>query len=160
MPNVSIRPATAADAEAVLALITELAAYEKLTPPDEAARGRIRAAMALDEPPFWTIVAESGGHPVGYAMCVQMYSTFSGKPKLFLEDLYVQPHVRGSGAGFALFQACAREAVRRDCSAMAWEVLDWNQPSIDFYERLGARFQKTWLPYRIERADIEKLLPR
>lgn len=158
MAPVTVRPATPADGETLLRLIDGLARYEKLSPPDAAARQRILADLARDEPPFWAVLAEVAGEAVGYALCADCYSTFAGRPKFFLEDLYVEPGARGTGAGFALFRECAREALRRGCSAMVWEVLDWNRPSIDFYERLGAVHQKMWLPYRME-AEVMRQLP-
>src|SRR5206468_2586938 len=95
---------------------------------------------------FRTLLGEVDGEVVGYAIYFFTYSTFLARPSLYLEDIFVLPDMRGRGAGKALFCACAAEAVREGCGRMEWQVLDWNQPSIDFYERAGARLMKEWVP--------------
>jgi GNAT superfamily N-acetyltransferase len=92
---------------------------------------------------------------VGYAIYFFTYSTFRARPTLYLEDVFVIPQQRGQGAGVALFRACAREAVAQSCARMEWQVLSWNRPSIEFYQRLGARHLEDWLPFRL---DDEALL--
>jgi GNAT superfamily N-acetyltransferase len=153
--SVSIRPIQPADVPRLLELIDGLADYEKLPRPDQAARERM-AADALRKPPrFLTLLGEVDGQVVGYAIYFFTYSTFRARPTLYLEDIFVLPEQRGQGAGVALFRACAREAVTNGCGRMEWQVLSWNKPSIDFYERLGARQLEDWLPFRL---DDESLL--
>jgi len=147
---VIVRPATPADATAFLDLVDGLAAYEKLPPPDAEAKQRLLRDAFSDPPRFNVLLAEVDQTVVGYAVWFPTYSTFLARPSLYLEDIFVRPDARGHGAGVALFRACAAEAVRQGCGRMEWNVLDWNQPSIDFYERLGARRLQAWLPYRLD----------
>jgi GNAT superfamily N-acetyltransferase len=153
--TVLIRKLQPADAPRLLELIDGLADYEKLARPDAAARERLARDATIDPPRFWTLLAEVDGQPVGYAIYFFTYSTFRARPTLYLEDVFVVPQRRGQGAGIALFRACAREAVAQGCARMEWQVLAWNSPSIEFYERLGARHQTDWLPFRL---DDEALL--
>jgi GNAT superfamily N-acetyltransferase len=148
--SVIVRSLAATDAEQLLGLIDGLADYEKLPRPDPAARERL-LADALSEPPrFHTLLADSDGQITGYAIFFFTYSTFRARPSLYLEDIFVVPDQRGRGAGLALFRAVAAEAVRQGCSRMEWQVLAWNEPSIKFYERLGARHMDDWLPFRLD----------
>jgi GNAT superfamily N-acetyltransferase len=158
--GVSVRAAAAGDGPALIRLIEGLAAYEKLTPPDGPAAGRIVAELERDRPRFGTLLAEADAEPVGYAVFFETFSTFSGLPKLYLEDIFVLPDARKTGAGLALFKEVVREADRRGCDAVEWEVLDWNRLAIDFYERIGGRHSKEWLPYRLDREGMTALLRR
>jgi GNAT superfamily N-acetyltransferase len=134
----------------LLELIDGLADYEKLARPDPAARQRL-AVDAVSQPPrFHCLLAELDGVVVGYAIYFFTYSTFRARPSLYLEDIFVLPEARGRGAGIRLFRACAREAVAQSCARMEWQVLSWNTPSIEFYERLGARHMDDWLPFRLD----------
>jgi len=145
-----VRELQAADMPRLLELIDGLADYERLARPDAAARQRL-TDDALSEPPrFRTLLAEVDGNVVGYAIYFFTYSTFRARPTLYLEDVFVLPELRGQGAGVALFRACARAAVANNCARMEWQVLAWNEPSIAFYERLGARHQSDWLPFRLD----------
>ena len=153
--DVQVRPLQPADVPRLLELIDGLADYEKLPRPDVAARQRLGADATSNPPGFQTLLAEVDGVVVGYAIYFFTYSTFRARPTLYLEDVFVLPEMRGRGAGVALFRACAREAVARDCARMEWQVLAWNEPSIDFYKRLGARQLGDWLPFRL---DDEALL--
>ena len=155
--RVTVRPATPADGDALVSLIRALADYEKLTPPDDAAAKRVVAELGTNPGRFDCLLAEVGGAAVGYALFFEIYSTFRGQPKLYLEDIFVLPDHRSTGAGFELFSAVAREAVQRECAAMEWAVLDWNRLALDFYDRLGASHDPEWLPYRLERGDLERL---
>ena len=148
--SVVVRPLRAADAPRLLELIDALADYEKLPRPDAAARERLTADALAEPPRFRTLLAEVDGEVLGYAIYFFTYSTFRARPALYLEDVFVVPERRGQGAGIALFRACAREAVANACARMEWQVLSWNQPSIDFYERLGARHLDDWLPFRLD----------
>ena len=153
--TLNVRPLQAGDVPSLLELIDGLADYEKLPRPDAAARERM-AADALRKPPrFSSLLAEVDGQVIGYAIYFFTYSTFRARPTLYLEDIFVLPERRGQGAGVALFRACAREAVSQGCARMEWQVLAWNEPSIEFYKRLGARQLGDWLPFRL---DDESLL--
>ena len=157
---IQIRPATASDADAWLALIDALADYEKLERPDTAARQRLLLDAFGERPRTEVYLAESEGCVVGYAITLFTYSSFLALPTLYLEDLFVLESHRGQGAGYRLFTHCVEEAHRRGCGRMEWQVLDWNRLAIDFYERLGARQMKEWLPYRMVREDMEALLSK
>jgi GNAT superfamily N-acetyltransferase len=152
--TLTIRPLAEPDVPALLDLIDGLADYEKLERPDAAARERLAADAFADPPRFHVLLAEVDGNPVGYAFYFFTYSTFLARPTLYLEDIFVLPEWRGHGAGVGLFRACAREAVQRGCGRMDWQVLSWNEPSIKFYERLGARHLDTWLPFRLDSAAL------
>lgn len=148
--TVTVRELRQADVPRLLELIDGLADYEKLARPDAGARERM-AADAMRKPPrFHALLADVDGESVGYAIYFFTYSTFLARPTLYLEDIFVLPEQRGHGAGIALFRACAREAVSNECGRMEWQVLSWNTPSIAFYERLGARHNADWLPFRLD----------
>jgi GNAT superfamily N-acetyltransferase len=125
-------------------LIDGLADYEQLDRPTPEARERMARDATSDPPKFQTLLAELDGAVVGYAIYFFTYSTFLARPTLYLEDIFVLPDHRNRGAGRALFRACAAEAVANDCGRMEWTVLTWNQPSIDFYKRAGARIMDEW----------------
>jgi GNAT superfamily N-acetyltransferase len=148
--SVVVRALQASDVPRLLELIDGLADYEKLPRPDFASRERLRADALADPPRFWTLLADVEGELVGYAIYFFTYSSFRARPTLYLEDIFVLPEHRGAGAGLAMFRACAREAVDRGCARMEWQVLAWNTPSIQFYERLGARHLDDWLPFRLD----------
>jgi GNAT superfamily N-acetyltransferase len=154
--SVTIRPATPADGETLLSLINGLAEYEKLTPPDAAGRVRLLADLAGGSR-FDALLAEADGEGVGYAIFFPMYSTFAGRPKVYIEDIFVKPEARSTGAGFALFRAIAAEALVRDCLGLEWEVLDWNRLAIDFYERLGGEHDTRWLRYALGEDAMRRL---
>ena len=156
-PRLSIRPATPADGDALVSLIRGLARYEKLDPPDDAAAARFVAELSEHTGRFDCLLAEIDDAPAGYALFFETYSTFKGQPKLYLEDIFVIPNHRSTGAGFALFSAVAREALRRGCVALEWAVLDWNRLALDFYEKLGGNHEREWLPYRLERDDLDRI---
>jgi len=157
---IQVRPANASDADAWLSLIDALADYEKLERPDAAARQRLLLDAFGEKPRTEVYLAESEGRVVGYAITLFTYSSFLALPTLYLEDLFVLESHRGQGAGYRLFTHCVEEAHRRGCGRMEWQVLDWNRLAIDFYERLGARQMKEWLPYRMVREDMEALLSK
>jgi len=152
--TLTIRPLAERDLGGLLDLIDGLADYEQLARPDQAARERLRADAVADPPRFHVLLAEIDGLLVGYAFYFYTYSTFLARPTLYLEDIFVLPASRGQGAGIGLFRACAQQAVRQGCGRMDWQVLSWNEPSIKFYERLGARHQETWLPFRLDGAQL------
>lgn len=145
----TIRVATPDDAEAIHGFIHELAVYEREPDAVEATPASIRAQMESDRPPFECILVEDEGIAVGMALYFQSYSTWKGVPGLYLEDLYVQPDHRGKGYGLALLAELAAIAVDRRYGRVDWQVLDWNTPSIEFYERVGADIKRDWLPCRL-----------
>ncbi len=149
-----IRALQPGDVQRLLELIDGLADYEKLPRPDPDARRRLATDAVAEPSRFRTLLAEVDGEIVGYAIYFFTYSTFRARPTLYLEDVFVLPERRGQGAGVGLFRACAREAVASDCARMEWQVLSWNEPSIAFYERLGARHLDDWLPFRLEDAAL------
>jgi len=157
-PTASVRKAIRPDADAILALVDGLAAYEKLTPPDAAAKARLINDIFADRPRMEAYLGEYGGRAVGYAFVFETYSSFLALPTLFLEDLFVLPQYRSKRVGYSLFTAMVAEAHRRGCGRMEWAVLDWNQLAIDFYKRLGATHMKEWQLYRLARTDMERLL--
>jgi GNAT superfamily N-acetyltransferase len=153
--DVRVRPAAAADMPAFLDLVDALADYEKLPRPDPEARTRLsRDALAGR---FALMLGELDGTVVGYAVHFPTYSTFLARPTLYLEDIFVHPAARGTGVGSALFRACAAEAMRQDCGRMEWQVLSWNTPALEFYQRLGARQMETWLPFRLDGEALARL---
>jgi len=155
MAPVTVRRAMTADGEALIRLIRGLADYEHLTGPDAAAAERIVADL---DRRYTAWLAETNGRAIGYAITFETYSTFRGLPKLYLEDIFVEPGARSTGAGFALFCIVVEEAVSRGCDALEWEALDWNQLALDFYARVGGEHSKEWLPYRLGREGMERLL--
>ena len=146
----TIRRGRPRDAATIVRLIQGLAEYERLAHQVEATTGRIRRHGFGRRPYFETLICRRGGRAVGFALYFFTYSTFLGRPSLYLEDLFVLPEERGNGAGRALLRALAKIAVRRGCGRMEWTVLDWNKPAITFYNRLRARPLKEWILYRMK----------
>lgn len=155
---ITVRKAVAADAETLLGLIRALAAYEKLTPPDIAAEGRLTHDLFGDRTRVESMLVEVEGTPAGYTLFFETYSSFLALPTLYLEDLFVLPEFRGRKAGLALFREMVAESHRRGCGRMEWSVLDWNQLAIDFYERFSAVRLQEWHYYRLVRKDMERIL--
>jgi GNAT superfamily N-acetyltransferase len=153
-----VRPATPADAPAILSLVLGLAEYEKLVPPDAAARERLIRDMFSTPPRIQAFLAEIDTTPVGYAFVFETYSSFLALPTLYLEDLFVLPEYRSKKAGYALFTYVVGEAHRRGCGRMEWSVLTWNRLAIDFYVRMGAQHLADWAMYRLTRPEMEQLL--
>lgn len=153
----SIRPATPEDIPLILAFIRELAEYERA--PEQAvacAEDLLRDGWGA-APKFRVLIAEWKGQPAGFALFFYNYSTWQGRPGLYLEDLFVRPAFRGYGIGKALLVHLAKIAVGENCGRFQWQVLDWNQPAIDFYEALGAQKMTTWLTMRVEGEALERL---
>lgn len=148
-PAASIRPARADDSPAIAALIRELAAYERLEAEARATAADIARHLFGAHPAAEALIAEVGGEPVGFALFFTNFSTFVGRPGLYLEDLFVRPEHRGRGLGRALLAAIARLAVERGCGRVDWAVLDWNEPSIGFYRSLGANPMDDWTVFRL-----------
>jgi GNAT superfamily N-acetyltransferase len=139
-----IRLATPTDIPAIVHLIRALADYEKLSHQVVVDEARLREHLFGPRPYAEVLLAEEGGQVVGYAIVFHTYSTFLGRPSLYLEDLFVLPEQRGRGHGKALLARLARLALERDCGRFEWMVLDWNTPAIQFYESLGAALNPEW----------------
>lgn len=152
-----VRRGTRRDAPTIVALIRGLAEYEKLAAECEATVQQIRRHGFGSPRYFETLICERGGDAIGFALYFFTYSTFMTRPTLYLEDLFVLPAGRGRGAGRALLAALARIAVRKGCGRMEWAVLDWNTPSIGFYERLGARLRREWILTRLSGEPLRRL---
>ena len=155
--GLSIRRGTVRDVPVILELIRGLAEYERLLHQVEATPALIRRHGFGRRPYFETLICRRGTEPVGFALYFFTYSTFLGRPSLYLEDLFVRPAERGRGAGKTLLSALAKIAVARGCGRMEWAVLDWNEPAIGFYESLGARRLREWQLCRLDRQALERL---
>lgn len=147
MPELSIRMATAADAEVILGLVRELAAFEQELDKVEATAEDFRREGFGPDPVFECLLAEVDGEAVGMALFFHNFSTWTGRRGIYLEDLYVRETARGRRVGEGLIRALARLAVERGCARLDLWVLHWN-PARRFYERLGIEHMKEWLPYR------------
>jgi GNAT superfamily N-acetyltransferase len=138
-------------------LIRELAVYERLLDEVTITPAEVRRHGFGRRPYFKTLICRRGGKPVGLALYFFTYSSFLGRPVLWLEDLVVLPEERGRGAGKALLRALAKIAVIRGCGRMEWSVLDWNAPAIRFYRRIGARLDREWIITRLKGAPLRRL---
>jgi GNAT superfamily N-acetyltransferase len=141
---ICIRPATVNDASLLLAMIRELAEFERELDLVVATEEDLVRDGFGPKPKFRAIIAEFDGHSAGYALFFGFYSTWEGRPGLFLEDLFVRVAFRRQGIGQALIRHVARVAQEEDCYGIRWEVLDWNEKAIDMYKQLGARFLDHW----------------
>jgi GNAT superfamily N-acetyltransferase len=152
-----IRSATPEDIPTIARLIRALADYEKLSHEvllDEAA---LRGHLFGERPHAEVLLAEEAGVVVGFALFFHNYSTFVGKPGIYLEDLFVEPAHRGRGHGKALLIELAQIAVRRGCGRLEWAALDWNEPAIGFYHSLGARAMDEWTTFRLTGEALHRL---
>lgn len=152
-----LRRAQAGDTAAILGLIRELAIYEHLEDQVEATEEKLRHTLFGPRPYASVILAEVDGHAVGYALFFYNYSTFLAKPGIFLEDLFVKPEFRKRGIGKALLVELARIAHENGCGRFEWMVLDWNAPSIAFYEAMGARKVDGWSVMRVSGNPLSEL---
>jgi GNAT superfamily N-acetyltransferase len=153
----NIRPATRADAPVIASLVRELAVYEKLEHEAKATAGDFLREIDAPNPVIRVLIAEWNGEPAGFALYFFNFSTFVGRPGLYLEDLFVRPELRSHGIGRGLLRALARIARERSCGRMEWAVLDWNEPALRFYQSLGARQMKEWIVHRLTPVEIDKL---
>ncbi len=145
----TIRPANANDVPLILQLIRELAEFEHLSHEVIATGQNLREHLFGARPYAEVLIANLGDQPVGFALFFHNYSTFVGKPGIYLEDLYVREACRGSGVGTALLQAVRQLAVERGCGRFEWSVLNWNQRAIEFYEKMGAKRMSEWTICRL-----------
>ena len=155
--NFTIRAATENDVATILALIKELAEYEHLSHEVEATADDIRKSLFGDRPVAEALIGEADGIAVSFALFFYNFSTFLGKPGIYLEDLYVKPEHRSNGFGRRMLAHIARLAKERNCGRFEWSVLDWNEPAIRTYDRLNARPMKEWLLYRLTGEALEQL---
>ncbi len=149
-----IRPATSADTPVIAALIRGLAEYERLSHAVTLDETQLHEHLFGPRPFAEVLLAQDAGAVVGYALFFPIYSTFAGKPALYLEDLFVLPQRRGQGHGKALMRAVARHAVERGCPRLEWSVLNWNEPALRFYRALGAVPADAWTVYRLSGAAL------
>ena len=152
-----IRPAVRADAPEIARLIKELAEYEKLAHMAVGTPQMVADTLFGARPAAEAMMAERGGRAVGFALYFTTFSTFLCKPGLYLEDLFVEPAHRGHGVGKALLARLAALAMERGCGRFEWRVLDWNTPSIKFYESLGAKLMPEWELVRMTAPEIAEL---
>ncbi|NNJ15616.1 GNAT family N-acetyltransferase [Pseudomonas putida CSV86] len=146
----NIRPARPEDAAQILAFITELADYERARHEVVATVEHIQRSLFAADSSARALICERDGQAIGFAVYFFSYSTWLGQNGLYLEDLYVTPEARGTGAGKLLLRYLARLACDNDCGRFEWSVLDWNQPAIDFYKSIGAEPQDEWVRYRMD----------
>lgn len=157
MSDLEIKPTTIDDVPVILSFIQKLADYEKLSHEVVATEAGLREALFGERCYAETVIAYYQNQPVGFALFFHNFSTFLGKPGIYLEDLFVDPEQRGKGFGKALLVYLARLAQKRNCGRFEWSVLDWNESSIKFYESLGAVPLNEWTMYRLTGESLEKL---
>lgn len=158
--KIVVRKASGRDGDSFIALVRELADYEKLPPPGRREEARLRRDAFGGKPRFELLMAFRGGKAVGYAAFFMTYSTFLARPTLYLEDIYISQESRRSGVGSAIFAKLAATAARRGCGRMEWSVLRWNKPAIAFYRGLGAGELKEWTYYRLAGDAIREIAGR
>ena len=154
---IGIRRAIIDDVPLLLRLIRELAEYEKLSHAATGTEELLRRHLFGQRPAAEAVIGSINGRPLGFALYFQSFSTFLCKPGIYLEDIYVRPEARGKGLGKALLRAVAQVAVERDCGRLEWSALDWNEPAIGFYRKLGATPMSDWTTYRVM-GDVLKAL--
>lgn len=155
--SISIRPAIAADLPLIAQLIRDLAEYERLAHEVRFDDEVLRTKLFGPRPYAEVVIGEINGVAQGFALFFHNFSTFEGRPGIYLEDLFVRPEARGSGLGKALLSHLAALAVERDCARLEWSVLDWNEPAIGFYKKLGARLMDEWTVMRVDGDALTQL---
>lgn len=155
--DVRIEPATVRDVPVLLRMIKALAEYERMSDQVVATEEGLRESLFGERPVVEAAIASVGAEAVGFALWFQNYSTFLGRPGIYLEDLFVVPAWRGRGIGRALLTHLARVAVSRGCRRLEWSVLDWNEPTIAFYRSLGAQPMDQWTVYRLTGDALQRL---
>lgn len=157
MGQVTIRFAAADDSALILQFIRELAEYERLVEEVLATEETVRDSLFGEKRFAEVLLADVDGEPSGFAIFFHNFSTFLARPGLYLEDIYVRPELRGRGVGKALMSNLARIAMERNCERIEWAVLNWNEPAIGFYRRLGALPRDQWTTFRLKGAPLEEL---
>lgn len=155
--SLNIRPATETDIPLILDFIAELAEYEKEPEAAVATAEDLKRDGFGEQPLFYAVIAEWKSKPAGFAFYFFNYSTWQGRPGLYLEDLFVRPAFRGKGIGKGVLVHLAQIALQKNCGRMQWQVLDWNTPAIEFYNALKARPLSEWITYRLEDEGIVHL---
>ena len=153
----TIRTATEADVPQILAFIRALAAFERAPDAVTATEAGLLRDGFGPNPIYYCLIADHDGQPAGFALYFLNYSTWMGRPGIYLEDLFVQPEFRGLGIGKMLLQQVAAIAIRKGCQRLQWEVLDWNTPAIDFYKAMGAEFLDEWRNVRLGGEPLSRL---
>ena len=156
-PDLRIEPATEDDVPLVLKLVKKLAEYERLSHEVVATEEDFRKALFSPDRVAEALLAFRGAEPVGFALYFSTFSTFVGRPGIYLEDIFVEPEHRGHGIGAALLARIAKIACDRNCGRLEWSVLTWNELAIGFYERLGARRMEDWRVFRLAGAALRDL---
>jgi GNAT superfamily N-acetyltransferase len=152
-----IRTATPADVPLILSLVRALAEYERAPHAVVATEGDLLRDGFGPNPYYTCLIAEFDGRPAGFAFFFFDYSTWIGRPGIYLEDIFVYPELRGRGIGKALLKRVAAIALEKGCARLKWAVLDWNTPAIDFYRAMGAEVQKEWLYVRLQDEPLRRL---
>lgn len=160
MTGIMIREARPDDIGAIHDFILALADYERLAHEVKADRATLARYLFGPRPMAEVLIADHAGRPVGFALFFHNFSTFEGRPGLYLEDLFVLPEARGLGAGKALLSRLAQLAIARDCARLEWSVLDWNEPAIAVYRAIGAQPMDGWTVQRIDGAALATLAGR
>jgi GNAT superfamily N-acetyltransferase len=150
VPDLRIQPVSEKDVALLLTFIKELAEYERLADKVVTTERVLRDSLFGARPAAEALIAFLGDEPVAFAIWFYNFSSFLGRPGLYIEDIYVRPHARGQGVGKALLLHLARLAKKRRCARMEWSVLDWNEPAISFYKGLGARPMDEWTTFRLD----------
>lgn len=153
----TIRPASPEDIPLIAQLIRDLAEYEKLSNEVRFDEAALKQHLFGPHPMAEVVIGQIDGAPQGFALFFHNFSTFEGRPGIYLEDLYVRPAARGSGLGKALLLHLAALAQERGCARLEWSVLDWNTPSIEFYRRMGAKPMEQWTVMRVDGATLAQL---
>lgn len=156
-PKVTLRFAGAEDTSLILDFIRRLAVYEKMETQVVADEDSLLETLFGEKRYAEVVIAHHDGEPAGFALFFHNYSTFLGRPGVYLEDLFVVPELRGHGIGKILLSTLARIALDRGCGRLEWWVLDWNEPAIRFYERLGAQAMDEWTVFRVTGETLEEL---
>jgi GNAT superfamily N-acetyltransferase len=160
IPDLTLRFAGPSDAGTILGFIKELAEYERLSHEVVATEDTLRSSLFEGRQVAEVVLAELTGKPVGFGLFFHNFSTFLGRPGIYLEDLYVTPAMRGKGIGAALLSFLGRLARERGCGRLEWAVLDWNEPAISFYKKLGARAMDEWTVFRVTGPALSALADR
>lgn len=160
MPEIGIRAATEEDVPLILSLIKELAGYERLSHEVTATEDLLRESLFGERRGAEVLIGCHADEPVGFALFFHNFSTFLGRPGIYLEDLYVKPEFRGTGIGRAMLVYLAGLAKERDCGRLEWSALDWNEPAIKLYRGIGAVPMDDWTVYRVTGEALDELAAR
>ena len=156
--KLKIREAKPEDIQLIFQLIKELADYEKLSHEVVADENTLRETLFGNKKYAEILIAEYDGQPAGQALFFHNYSTFIGRPGIYLEDIYVRPSLRGKGIGSAMLKSLIKLAKERNCGRVEWAVLDWNEPSIKFYKKMGAVPMDEWTVFRVTEDKFDKII--